>query len=307
MVSATGVRALIEERGAAFEGYTFGFLDDMAKREIRCAIRRAWRSPATRRPSGHARCRSRAAGARAADYAGVRRGGRHHQGDRPGRRRGSVTRSTSAASSRRRLGARETLTTGEATLIVLPHRIPEERMTSGQILILQVPHPGAAASRRAVRRRRARDARRRGLRAHVARAVRGRGTQRRGDRGRGVSRAGERPLRHGPQPDPALGLPKLDQAETLFLFGAGREKRIYAVPPYTSVKPLEFEDFPFSIVHLPGCRAAAAARRTHTSSPRRRRDGSTLSVCSDASYCDDVLAGRTAGMSGSAPSSASSH
>ena len=29
------------------------------------------------------------------------------------------------------------------------------------------------------------------------------------------------------------------------LFGAGREQRIYAVPPYTKVVSLDFEDYPF--------------------------------------------------------------
>ena len=33
----------------------------------------------------------------------------------------------------------------------------------------------------------------------------------------------------------------------LQLFGAGREKRIYAIPPYTEVKSLDFEDYPFEL------------------------------------------------------------
>ncbi len=48
-----------------------------------------------------------------------------------------------------------------------------------------------------------------------------------------------------PSPIPPWDNPKLDQSPVLHLFGAGREKRVYAVPPFTSVKSLDFEDFPF--------------------------------------------------------------
>ena len=41
-----------------------------------------------------------------------------------------------------------------------------------------------------------------------------------------------------PSPIPKFDNPKLDQSPALMLFGAGREKRVYAVPPYTSVKSL---------------------------------------------------------------------
>ncbi len=37
----------------------------------------------------------------------------------------------------------------------------------------------------------------------------------------------------------------------LQLFGAGREKRIYAVPPYTSVRSLDFDDHPFRATRAP--------------------------------------------------------
>jgi alpha-D-ribose 1-methylphosphonate 5-phosphate C-P lyase len=95
-----------------------------------------------------------------------------------------------------------------------------------------------------------------------------------------------------PSPIPRWDIPKLHQAETLFLFGAGREKRIYAVPPFTDVRPLEFEDYPFQVEAFPGraCRRCGATDSYLVESPQA--DGSTYSVCSDASYCDDTLAGR---------------
>jgi alpha-D-ribose 1-methylphosphonate 5-phosphate C-P lyase len=42
----------------------------------------------------------------------------------------------------------------------------------------------------------------------------------------------------------------------LYLFGAGREKRLYAVPPHTKVEPLEFEDVKF---HIENFREVACA------------------------------------------------
>ena len=50
-----------------------------------------------------------------------------------------------------------------------------------------------------------------------------------------------------PSPIPRWDNPKLHMAEPLYLFGAGREKRIYAIPPYTSVISLEFEDHTFRV------------------------------------------------------------
>ncbi|NJK82418.1 MAG: hypothetical protein HC914_22285, partial [Chloroflexaceae bacterium] len=48
-------------------------------------------------------------------------------------------------------------------------------------------------------------------------------------------------------PIPRWDTPKLHQAQHLTLLAAGREKRLYAVPPYTDVRPLEFSDVPFQV------------------------------------------------------------
>ena len=48
-----------------------------------------------------------------------------------------------------------------------------------------------------------------------------------------------------PSPMPKFDNPKMDNCPALQLFGAGREKRIYAIPPYTQVVSLDFEDHPF--------------------------------------------------------------
>ena len=50
-----------------------------------------------------------------------------------------------------------------------------------------------------------------------------------------------------PSPIPKFDNPKMDMMPALQLFGAGREKRIYAVPPYTRVESLDFDDHPFTV------------------------------------------------------------
>lgn len=50
-----------------------------------------------------------------------------------------------------------------------------------------------------------------------------------------------------PSPTPKFDNPKMHLSDALQLFGAGREKRIYAVPPYTDVVSTDFEDHPFEI------------------------------------------------------------
>src|SRR6185436_20640096 len=50
-----------------------------------------------------------------------------------------------------------------------------------------------------------------------------------------------------PSPIPAFDNPKLHRMPALQLFGAGREKRIYAIPPWTEVRSLDFDDHPFEV------------------------------------------------------------
>jgi alpha-D-ribose 1-methylphosphonate 5-phosphate C-P lyase len=50
-----------------------------------------------------------------------------------------------------------------------------------------------------------------------------------------------------PSPIPRYDIPKLNNNKSLLLFGAGREKRIYAIPPYTKVEPIKFDDIQFKV------------------------------------------------------------
>lgn len=184
-------------------------------------------------------------------------------------------------------GVRITTDTREATLIQTRHRIPEEPMTDKQILVLQVPYPEALRevepSEAVTRRMHAEADYSRmwlflyedivkfdeitiGYRYPVT--VNGRYIM-------------------DPSPIPRWDIPKLHMADTLFLFGAGREKRIYAIPPYTPVVPLEFEDYRFRVEDFKG-KACERCGATDTYLDEILDDvsGNRLWFCSDTGYCD---------------------
>jgi alpha-D-ribose 1-methylphosphonate 5-phosphate C-P lyase len=50
-----------------------------------------------------------------------------------------------------------------------------------------------------------------------------------------------------PSPIPRWDVPKLNMAQHLTILSAGREKRLYAVPPFTRVEPLVFDDVPYRV------------------------------------------------------------
>ncbi|QEM08975.1 alpha-D-ribose 1-methylphosphonate 5-phosphate C-P-lyase PhnJ [Mucilaginibacter rubeus] len=144
-------------------------------------------------------------------------------------------------------GCKTTFDTAEATLIQTRHRITEEELTYKQIIVFQVPLPEPL---RMVERYEYKT-----LQMHAE-----------ADYAKMYVSLYESYVRHGaimqgagypvmvngryimsPSPIPRWDTPNLNQAQTLFLFGAGREKRLYAVPPFTDVEPLEFEDVNFEI------------------------------------------------------------
>jgi alpha-D-ribose 1-methylphosphonate 5-phosphate C-P lyase len=82
-------------------------------------------------------------------------------------------------------------------------------------------------------------------------------------------------------PVPRWDVPRLHQASHLNLYGAGRERRIYAVPPHTAVTPLTFDDVPFEVEYVPGARCDyCASDDTFLVEAAGRRF-----VCSDSDYC----------------------
>jgi alpha-D-ribose 1-methylphosphonate 5-phosphate C-P lyase len=144
-------------------------------------------------------------------------------------------------------GIQTTERTAEATLIQTRHRIPETPLRDGQIMVYQVPMPEPLYFIEPSR-----------TEANKMHALEEYGPMyvklyeditRYGH----ISLAYDYPVMVGdrylmnPSPIPRFDNPKLHMSPALQLFGAGREKRIYAIPPYTSVKSLDFEDYPFTV------------------------------------------------------------
>ncbi len=97
-----------------------------------------------------------------------------------------------------------------------------------------------------------------------------------------------------PSPIPRWDIPKLNNSECLYLFGAGREKRIYAIPPYTIVEPIEFEDFKFRIEDFEGnaCKECGS-KNTFLNEIIDETTNEKIWLCSDTSYCKKVKYGGT--------------
>jgi len=88
-----------------------------------------------------------------------------------------------------------------------------------------------------------------------------------------------------PSPIPKFDNPKLHQSEALLLFGAGREKRLYAIPPYTDVKSLDFEDHPFEVQQWEQQCSLCGSAQSFLDEVIVNNEGERLFVCSDSHYC----------------------
>lgn len=94
-----------------------------------------------------------------------------------------------------------------------------------------------------------------------------------------------------PSPIPKFDNPKLHQSKCLYLFGAGREKKIYAVPPYTDVVSLAFDDVPFERENFTGkCCRLCGSTNTYLDEMYDAETGERFYQCSDTSYCKEVRA-----------------
>jgi alpha-D-ribose 1-methylphosphonate 5-phosphate C-P lyase len=99
-----------------------------------------------------------------------------------------------------------------------------------------------------------------------------------------------------PSPIPKFDNPKMNMNPALQLFGAGREKRLYAIPPYTPVRSLDFEDHPFEVQRWEHACALCGATESYLDEMIVDDVGSRLFVCSDSDYCEER---RLAGHEGS--------
>ena len=180
-----------------------------------------------------------------------------------------------------------TTKTSEATIIQTRHRIPEETLREGQTLVYQVPIPEPLRylEPRETETRKMHALEEYGL-MHVklyediAR------------NGRIATTYAYPVLVEGryvmdPSPIPKFDNPKMHQSEALQLFGAGREKRIYAIPPYSDVKSLDFEDHPFEIQKFEKPCAMCGAHGVYLDEVVLDDMGGRMFVCSDTDFCED--------------------
>jgi alpha-D-ribose 1-methylphosphonate 5-phosphate C-P lyase len=185
----------------------------------------------------------------------------------------------------RTAGIATTERTREATLIQTRHRIPETPLTERQIIVYQVPVPEPLQR---LEPREAETRRLHGLAEYGLMHVKlYEDIARYGH----VTTTYDYPVRvngryvMAPSPIPKFDNPKMHMNPALQLFGAGREKRIYAVPPYTRVESLAFEDHPFEVQRWGRPCALCGATESFLDEMVTDDRGGRLFVCSDTDYC----------------------
>ena len=187
----------------------------------------------------------------------------------------------------RTAGIATTERTREATILQTRHRIPETPLAERQIIVYQVPVPEP------LQRLEPREAETRRMHAlsdyglmHVKLYE---DIARYGH----VSTTYDYPvLVNGryvmaPSPIPKFDNPKIHMNPALQLFGAGREKRIYAVPPYTKVESLAFEDHPFEVQRWSRPCVLCGAVDSFLDEVVTDDRGGRMFVCSDTDYCGE--------------------
>jgi alpha-D-ribose 1-methylphosphonate 5-phosphate C-P lyase len=207
---------------------------------------------------------------------------------------------TTNAVSIRRFFARTTdvkttTRTAEATIVQTRHRIPETPLREDQIIVFQVPIPEP------LRWLEPRETETRRMHAYSDYAVMHVRLYEDVARYGRIATAYDYPVIVNdrylmrPSPIPKFDNPKMDRCPALMLFGAGREKRIYAVPPYTSVKSLDFEDHPFRVESWTTTCALCGSAESFLDEVITDDRGGRMFVCSDTDYCGHRRAEQQAG------------
>ncbi len=262
----------------------FALLDEESKREIRRALLQAVATPGYQVPFGSREmpvARGWGSGGLQISLAIV---GRDDvvkvidQGDDEGVNAVNLRRLISSSTN-----TVETTEVSEATIVQSRHRIPEDAMGTDHILVLQVPVPeplrGVERDMKELARMHAEaDYSKMWVSLYEDKVRNGVITQTTGYpclvAGRYVTAT---------TPIPRWDIPRLHQSEFLTLFGAGREKRVYAIPPHTDVEPLTFDDVPFEVESADGasCRLCGSNETFLVEAPG---DNSTW-ACSDTAFC----------------------
>ncbi len=187
-----------------------------------------------------------------------------------------------------------TTRTEEATVIQTRHRIPETPLHEGQILVYQVPIPEPL-----------RFLEPRETETRIMHALEEYGLMH-VKLYEDIARHGEIAITYAypvlvegryvmdPSPTPKFDNPKMNDSPALQLFGAGREQRIYALPPYTRVVSLDFEDHPFTPnVFTEPC-ALCGSVGVYLDEIVTDDRGGRMYACSDTDFCERQRGAREA-------------
>lgn len=185
-----------------------------------------------------------------------------------------------------------TTSTDAASVIQTRHRIPEQALKHGQILIYQVPIPEP-------------------LRFIEPRETETQKMHALAEYGPMQVKLYEDIVKYGyiatsyaypvmvnqrylmdPSPIPKFDNPKLNQSPALMLFGAGREKRIYCIPPYTEVVSLDFADHPFAVQQWNEPCSLCHSTTSFLDEVLVDDQGQRMFVCSDTDYCQQQQASK---------------
>ncbi|WP_342739944.1 alpha-D-ribose 1-methylphosphonate 5-phosphate C-P-lyase PhnJ [Bradyrhizobium sp. B117] len=266
--------------------YSFAFLDELTKRMIRRAILKAVAVPGYQVPFGSREMPL---------LPGWGTGGLQVTASLLGRQdvlkvidQGADD-TTNAVSIRhfftKVAGVTTTERTGEATVIQTRHRIPERALTDDQILVVQVPTPEP------LRRLIPQEAVARKMHAFARYGLMYVRLY------EDISRLGHVALScdypvivngrylASPSPIPKFDNPKLHRSRALAIFGAGRERRIHAIPPFTDVKSLDFADHPFTVQRFEACCSVCGAQNSYLDEILLDDCGTRAFLCSDTAYC----------------------
>lgn len=275
-------------------GYNFAYLDEQSKRMIRRAILKAVAIPGYQVPFG---------GREMPLPHGWGTGGMQVTASVIGEQdtlkvidQGADD-TTNAVSIRRffakTAGVETTEKTADATLIQTRHRIPERALSEDQILIYQVPIPEPL---RYIEPSETETRKMHALSEYGAMQVK---------LYEDVARFGHIATSYDypvfvndrymmdPSPIPKFDNPKMHMMPALQLFGAGFEKRIYAVPPYTKVESLDFEDHPFEVQQWQENCSICGSDHSFLDEVIIDDEGSKMFVCSDTDYCRERVEQQT--------------
>jgi len=275
------------------EGYNYAYLDEQSKRMIRRTILKALAIPGHQVPFGSREM--------PLPY-GWGTGGIQITASVIGRNdvlkvidQGADD-TTNAVSIRRffarTAGVATTSRTEAATVIQTRHRIPETPLREDQIMVYQVPIPEP-------------------LRFIEPRETETRKLHALNEYGMMYVKLYEDIARHGrivtafdypvlvngryltsPSPIPRFDNPKLHRMPSIQLFGAGREKRIYAIPPWTKVHSLDFEDYPFQVESWKQRCGICGSGTSFLDEIIVNDKGERLFICSDTDFCSRNLEGK---------------